>query len=251
MAQDSAKKTYFVIAGKTEGFEMKDAKIVRFTGTVDTADLYVKELREAGYVIMIVTEQVARIDDIAAKLNAQQQAFAGENGINVSTDGVLSGTIALDTSDAVTALKALQRTARETTKVLREVEATAREVDPSGLITDWLVRGQGDTTGAETKTYVGDPPGSCGSVSVTAKAPYADDNGQIEFYEWGNENNVLLRTSNVLHQFSTKKLADELARREGVAEVAVHPHKNFEIVIGGQTVMKDDGPARSFVVNYG
>jgi hypothetical protein len=51
----------FIIAGKTEGFDYKDAHITR----TDNVDYTVSDLKKKGYVIFIVTEQVGRIDTIA------------------------------------------------------------------------------------------------------------------------------------------------------------------------------------------
>jgi len=148
MAQDSAKKTYFIIAGKTEGFDYSDAKIVGIDGDIDTVDLYVNELREEGYVIMLIAEQIARIDDIAAVANAQYEALrklgkqtqktANQTGESL---GNISVKITADVDEAVAGLKRLQRVARETTRQLREVESltVSGRVDLSGVPTKELV----------------------------------------------------------------------------------------------------------------
>jgi hypothetical protein len=52
-----------------------------------------------------------------------------EEKAKVSGKSIGKLTVDLDTTDAVTALKALQRHARETTKVLREVEDAAKQPD--------------------------------------------------------------------------------------------------------------------------
>jgi hypothetical protein len=59
-----------------------------------------------------------------------------EEKAKVSGKSIGKLTVDLDTSDAVTALKALQRHARETTKVLREVEEAAKQPDIAVMFGD-------------------------------------------------------------------------------------------------------------------
>jgi hypothetical protein len=54
---------YFVIAGKTEGFEYKDAKITPIEWYLDAPDK-IESLRKEGYTIFYVCQIRKRIDDI-------------------------------------------------------------------------------------------------------------------------------------------------------------------------------------------
>jgi hypothetical protein len=56
----------YIIAGKEEGFEYSNAKIVGPTNEVEKA---VESLRSEGYRIFIVAIHVARIDDFIEGVN--------------------------------------------------------------------------------------------------------------------------------------------------------------------------------------
>jgi cell division septation protein DedD len=55
-------KQQYIIAGKTEGFDYSDAKIVHFSDN-DDVDTVVDALRSQGYKIYVITREVKRIDD--------------------------------------------------------------------------------------------------------------------------------------------------------------------------------------------
>ncbi|MEH7652310.1 hypothetical protein [Bacillus safensis] len=61
---------YFLIAGKTEGFDYNDAKVLRCGGEFDVEAL-INSLRGEGYTIFYVTEIVDRIDDNLTKEGAE------------------------------------------------------------------------------------------------------------------------------------------------------------------------------------
>ncbi|MEK5308352.1 hypothetical protein [Bacillus sp. FSL M8-0326] len=65
-------KGYFLIAGKTEGFEYKDAKVLRCGDEFDVESM-INSLRNEGYTIFYVTKTHVRIDDNLTK-------EAGANG---------------------------------------------------------------------------------------------------------------------------------------------------------------------------
>jgi hypothetical protein len=126
-------------------------------------------------------------------------------------------TVDLDTSDAVTALKALQRTARETTKVLREVEAVRKE----STYTD----GAGRKWRAEWTQIDGD-------VSDIKQRLVSVD----------------------LSELSTQEIADELARRANVSDYdvtsndrAVFKYRSDDNTEGVNFPFR--GPAKVLVVN--
>jgi hypothetical protein len=64
------RKHRFILAGKEEGFEFKDAKIETFTP--DTKESILRSLRQEGYRIFVGFEQSFRIDDIARKSEADE-----------------------------------------------------------------------------------------------------------------------------------------------------------------------------------
>ncbi|WP_431805520.1 hypothetical protein [Bacillus pumilus] len=63
---------YFLIAGKTEGFDYKDAKVLRCDDEFDVESM-INSLRSEGYTIFYVTKIAERIDDNLTK-------EAGANG---------------------------------------------------------------------------------------------------------------------------------------------------------------------------
>ncbi|MCA0117404.1 hypothetical protein [Bacillus sp. RSS_NA_20] len=63
---------YFLIAGKTEGFDYKEAKVLRCGGEFDV-EAMINSLRGGGYTIFYVTKIAERIDDNLTK-------EAGANG---------------------------------------------------------------------------------------------------------------------------------------------------------------------------
>ncbi|WP_350303594.1 hypothetical protein [Bacillus pumilus] len=65
-------KGYFLIAGKTEGFDYKDAKVIRCNNEI-SVDSFINSLRGEGYTIFYVTKITERIDDNLTK-------EAGANG---------------------------------------------------------------------------------------------------------------------------------------------------------------------------
>jgi hypothetical protein len=60
--KEENKMKKFIIAGKTEGFDYKDAKVL---GPTEIADVLITGLRAEGYRIFILLEEVSRIDDVA------------------------------------------------------------------------------------------------------------------------------------------------------------------------------------------
>ncbi|QLI77122.1 hypothetical protein [Bacillus pumilus] len=61
---------YFVIAGKIEGFDYKDAKVLRCDDEFDVESM-INSLRSEGYTIFYVTKIVDRIDDNLTKEGAE------------------------------------------------------------------------------------------------------------------------------------------------------------------------------------
>jgi alkylated DNA nucleotide flippase Atl1 len=130
---------------------------------------------------------------ISRKQNEKGAIFMAQNKREEKAKSIGKLTVDVDTSDAITALKALQRTARETTKALREVEEA--QVNP------WYLR---------------------------------------------------YNKSDVVRSFSTQELADELARREGVATREIQPMGNVDIAVNN--VNEGDratylGPAKVLVIS--
>lgn len=58
---------YFLIAGKTEGFDYKDAKVLRYDDDEFDVESLINSLRREGYTIFYVTKTHVRIDDNLTK----------------------------------------------------------------------------------------------------------------------------------------------------------------------------------------
>lgn len=56
---------YFIIAGKEEGFDYSNAKVLGVDSEFG-AEAVVNSLRAEGYKIFIITEKIRRIDDFAS-----------------------------------------------------------------------------------------------------------------------------------------------------------------------------------------
>ncbi|WP_053070360.1 BC1881 family protein [Alkalihalobacillus pseudalcaliphilus] len=152
--------------------------------------------------------------------------------------GEITAKVSVDCSEAISGLKAVQREARKATQELRELESTKSEGIVETLREYHRIQGYDGNWNHDDYMR--------GMYNAFEMLVAQVDGRVPEFKETPHTSDFHL------YQVPTADLVAELARREGVKEIAIQPHQPFEISRVeppfGKVTDEESGSARVLVV---